>query len=125
LAHVYVQVYTGGIENVIKVWDLRKMEVAMQLKGHSDTVTGLRVSPDGTHLLSNAMVLLPPVPLMLVACRLLPCWLLPALVMGSCPCAGYPCRQKRQQGRALQSKSILPHYSSRRQASFQKCLMLT
>lgn len=51
-----MQVYTGGIENVIKVWDLRKVEVAMSLKGHTDTVTGLRVSPDGTHLLSNAMV---------------------------------------------------------------------
>lgn len=39
-----------------QVWDLRKVEVSMTLKGHSDTVTGLRVSPDGTHLLSNAMV---------------------------------------------------------------------
>ncbi len=39
-----------------QVWDLRKVEVSMSLKGHSDTVTGLRVSPDGTHLLSNAMV---------------------------------------------------------------------
>lgn len=27
----------------------------MLLKGHSDSVTGLRVSPDGGHLLSNAM----------------------------------------------------------------------
>lgn len=50
------QIYTGGIENVIKVWDLRKIEVAMTLKGHTDTITGLRVSPDGNHLLSNAMV---------------------------------------------------------------------
>jgi WD40 repeat protein len=39
-----------------QVWDLRKVEVSMTLKGHSDTITGLRVSPDGTHLLSNAMV---------------------------------------------------------------------
>lgn len=39
-----------------QVWDLRKAEVAMTLKGHANTVTGLRVSPDGTHLLSNAMV---------------------------------------------------------------------
>ena len=28
----------------------------MTLKGHANTITGLRVSPDGTHLLSNAMV---------------------------------------------------------------------
>lgn len=40
----------------LKVWDLRKVEVALTLRGHTDTVTGLRVSPDGTHLLSNAMV---------------------------------------------------------------------
>ena len=47
--------YTAGIENVVKVWDLRKEEVSMTLKGHSDTVTGMSVSPDGTHLLTNAM----------------------------------------------------------------------
>ena len=39
-----------------QVWDLRKVEVALTLRGHTDTVTGLRVSPDGSHLLSNAMV---------------------------------------------------------------------
>ncbi len=50
-----LQVYTAGLENVIKAWDLRKSAVALTLKGHSDTVTGLRVSPDGTHLLSNSM----------------------------------------------------------------------
>ena len=49
------QVYTAGIENVVKVWDLRKEEVVMSLKGHNDTVTGMVVSPDGTHLLTNAM----------------------------------------------------------------------
>ena len=49
------RVYTGGIENEIKVWDLRKEEVVLKLAGHTDTVTGLSVSPDGTHLLSNAM----------------------------------------------------------------------
>jgi hypothetical protein len=38
-----------------QVWDLRKEEVVMSLKGHSDTVTGMRLSPDGTHLLSNSM----------------------------------------------------------------------
>jgi WD40 repeat protein len=27
----------------------------MMLKGHSDTITGLSLSPDGAHLLSNAM----------------------------------------------------------------------
>ncbi|EFJ40989.1 hypothetical protein VOLCADRAFT_84253 [Volvox carteri f. nagariensis] len=52
------QVYTGGVDNVIKAWDLRKgsgSDPALLLKGHSDTVTGLRLSPDGSHLLSNSM----------------------------------------------------------------------
>mmetsp|Transcript_7623 Transcript_7623/g.10296 ORF Transcript_7623/g.10296 Transcript_7623/m.10296 type:complete len:342 (+) Transcript_7623:55-1080(+) len=48
------KVYTGGIDNIVKVWDLRKNEVAMQLKGHSDTVTGMKVSPDGAFLLTNS-----------------------------------------------------------------------
>ncbi len=39
-----------------QVWDLRKNdEPFMVLKGHTDTVTGLRTSPDGTHLISNSM----------------------------------------------------------------------
>ena len=49
------QVYTGGIDNSVKVWDLRKEEVVMGLVGHTDTITGMAVSPDGTHLLTNAM----------------------------------------------------------------------
>ena len=39
-----------------QVWDLRKSGTAsLVMRGHGDTVTGLCVSPDGTHLLSNAM----------------------------------------------------------------------
>ncbi|XP_032667423.1 U5 small nuclear ribonucleoprotein 40 kDa protein [Odontomachus brunneus] len=49
------QVISGGIDNDIKVWDLRKNAVLYKLKGHSDTVTGLSLSPDGSYLLSNAM----------------------------------------------------------------------
>jgi Prp8 binding protein len=49
------QVYTGGIDNTIKVWDLRKEEVSFTLEGHGDTITGMRVSPDGNHLLTNSM----------------------------------------------------------------------
>lgn len=51
-----MQIYTGGIENVVKAWDLRKNAVLFSMAGHSDTITGMRVSPDGTHLLTNAMV---------------------------------------------------------------------
>jgi len=49
------QVYTAGIENVVKAWDLRRGAVVTAMAGHTDTVTSLRVSPDGNFLLSNAM----------------------------------------------------------------------
>ncbi|CAI5518313.1 unnamed protein product [Closterium sp. Naga37s-1] len=79
------KVYSGGIDNQIKVWDLRKSggtstaagaggegaaeggsgetgggggkgaEPVMRLLGHTDTITGMRVSPDGAYLLTNAM----------------------------------------------------------------------
>ncbi|XP_014663595.1 PREDICTED: U5 small nuclear ribonucleoprotein 40 kDa protein-like [Priapulus caudatus] len=49
------QIISGGIDNDIKVWDLRKNAVLYEMRGHSDTLTGLRLSPDGSYLLSNAM----------------------------------------------------------------------
>merc|ERR1711939_1065832 len=49
------RVYAGGIDNAVKLWDLRRSETTLTLTGHSDTVTGLRLSPDGTHILSNSM----------------------------------------------------------------------
>lgn len=49
------QIYTGGIENVVNVWDLRREDVSMSLAGHSDSITGMRLSPDGNHLLTNSM----------------------------------------------------------------------
>eukprot|EP00249_Psilotum_nudum_P009836 c22181_g1_i1 orf=149-1237(+) len=49
------KVYTGGIDNDIKVWDLRKTEVLLHLQGHVDTITGMELSPDGSYLLSNSM----------------------------------------------------------------------
>ncbi|CAH0385176.1 unnamed protein product [Bemisia tabaci] len=49
------QVFSSGIDNDIKVWDLRKNSVLQRLRGHSDTVTGVSLSPDGSYLLSNAM----------------------------------------------------------------------
>ena len=39
---LHPQVYTGGIDNTIKVWDLRKEEVSFTLEGHGDTITGMR-----------------------------------------------------------------------------------
>lgn len=48
------EVFTGGIDNDIKIWDLRKKAVTLSLLGHTDTVTSLQLSPDQTTLLSNA-----------------------------------------------------------------------
>jgi Prp8 binding protein len=48
-------VYFAGIDNVVYGHDVRTGEVSLTLKGHTDTVTGLAVSPDGTKLLSNGM----------------------------------------------------------------------
>jgi Prp8 binding protein len=77
-------VYTGSIDNRVRRWDMRMSEthdgdstrqrsasskgrrglqqpqqppdeVDMCLAGHRDTITGLRLSPDGNFLLSNAM----------------------------------------------------------------------
>ncbi|EEY18198.1 WD repeat-containing protein [Verticillium alfalfae VaMs.102] len=49
------EVYSGGIDNDIKVWDLRKKAVVYSMLGHQDTITSLRVSPDSQSLLSYAM----------------------------------------------------------------------
>lgn len=40
----------------MKAWDLRKNAVVLTMAGHADTITGMRISPDGSHLLTNAMV---------------------------------------------------------------------
>lgn len=67
-------IITGGIDNDIKVtsgvllerlrvtnnfflqvWDMRKNEVLYRLRGHTDTVTGISLSPDGSYVLSNSM----------------------------------------------------------------------
>ncbi|KAF2091027.1 putative U5 snRNP complex subunit [Saccharata proteae CBS 121410] len=48
------ELYTGSIDNDIKVWDLRKKSVAYTLSGHTDTITSLQVSPDSQTLLSNS-----------------------------------------------------------------------
>ncbi|KAF2471067.1 WD40 repeat-like protein [Lindgomyces ingoldianus] len=48
------ELFTGSIDNDIKVWDLRKKAVTYALLGHTDTVTSLAISPDGQSLLSNS-----------------------------------------------------------------------
>jgi len=46
------ELYSGGIDNDIKAWDMRKQEVVFTMSGHTDTVTSLEVSPDAQALLS-------------------------------------------------------------------------
>jgi len=52
LAEAGNELYSGGIDNDIKTWDLRMKRVAYHLKGHTDTVTSLAASPDSQNLLS-------------------------------------------------------------------------
>lgn len=49
------QVIYAGIENTIKVYDLRKNDVIFEMVGHFDSITGLALSPDGNFVLSNSM----------------------------------------------------------------------
>ena len=50
------QVVSAGIDNIVKVWDTRKpAQPVYQMSGHNDTVTGMALSPDGAHTLTNAM----------------------------------------------------------------------
>merc|ERR1712118_409342 len=48
-------IYTGGIDNTIKTYDLRTRKISSTLFGHNDTITSLRLSPSGAYLLSNSM----------------------------------------------------------------------
>ncbi|KAL9041975.1 MAG: hypothetical protein Q9180_000923 [Flavoplaca navasiana] len=52
LAEAGNELYSGGIDNDIKVWDMRKQSVIYTLSGHTDTVTSLQPSPDTQALLS-------------------------------------------------------------------------
>jgi hypothetical protein len=37
-----LQVYSGGLDNDVSVWELRKGAAAMKLKGHTHSITGTR-----------------------------------------------------------------------------------
>merc|ERR1711894_191334 len=50
------QVVSAGIDNVVKLWDTRKpAQPVFQMAGHNDTITGMSLSPDGAHILTNSM----------------------------------------------------------------------
>ena len=55
LAEAGNELFTGSIDNDIKVWDMRNHKVSYSIIGHTDTVTSLQISPDSQSLLSNSM----------------------------------------------------------------------
>ena len=54
LAEAGNEIYSGGIENTIHVWDIRKKAIAYSIHGHTDTISSLTISPDSQFLLSNS-----------------------------------------------------------------------
>lgn len=48
-------IITGGIDNDIKVWDLKNDKAPIDMCGHQDTVTSLCLSHNGNFVLSNSM----------------------------------------------------------------------
>ncbi|GAO51052.1 WD40 repeat-like protein [Saitoella complicata NRRL Y-17804] len=51
------QLFTGGLDNTIKVWDMRTRTIAYTLQGHTNTITSLSISPSSSspRLLSYSM----------------------------------------------------------------------
>lgn len=52
LSEVGTEVFTAGVDPEIKVWDMRTKRVVYALRGHTELVSSLEVSPDSTTLLS-------------------------------------------------------------------------
>lgn len=48
-------VFTAGLDELIRQWDLRRGTTLLELKGHTNTVTSLALNAAGTHLASFAM----------------------------------------------------------------------
>lgn len=49
------QVFSAGISNDVKCYDVRTGRLVFDLLGHRDSVTGMALSPDGSFLLTNGM----------------------------------------------------------------------
>ncbi|EJU06670.1 WD40 repeat-like protein [Dacryopinax primogenitus] len=48
------QLFVGGLDNVISVFDLRREQIVYSLPGHTDTIASLALSPSHNHLLSTS-----------------------------------------------------------------------
>ncbi|KAK8854476.1 hypothetical protein IAR55_003214 [Kwoniella newhampshirensis] len=55
------QCFVGGVDNEVKVWDLRTSEILYTLRGHTDTIASLSLSPNGhflaTYSLDSALII--------------------------------------------------------------------
>jgi len=49
------KVFIAGVDNEVKALDLRKRALDYVLFGHTDTITGISLSQDGSYLLTNSM----------------------------------------------------------------------
>ena len=49
------KIFSGGLDNQVKAWNMRKNQMEYIVGGNRDTVTGLCLSPDGSYLLCNSM----------------------------------------------------------------------
>ncbi|EAS01921.1 U5 small nuclear ribonucleoprotein 40 kDa protein (macronuclear) [Tetrahymena thermophila SB210] len=49
------KIFIAGVDNDVKVLDLRKKIIDYVLFGHTDTITGISLSHDGSYLLTNSM----------------------------------------------------------------------
>lgn len=48
--------FTGGIDNIVSAWDIRKPTAPIYtLSGHAETITSLKIDPEGSFLLSASM----------------------------------------------------------------------
>lgn len=55
-AHDGMRLYTGCLDGKVRCYDLRRPdEPQLELDGHQDIVSGIKLSPDGNSLLSNSM----------------------------------------------------------------------
>ena len=49
------KVYIGGIDNQIKEYCLKQQQITNTMYGHTDTITSVSLSEDGSYLLSNSI----------------------------------------------------------------------